>query len=181
MDNLRLKIARHETGHAVMALICRLGIEKVSLKEMESPNGAGKYLGFMNLDPSEKQKKLTVDLADRKIMISLGGYASEILFFGSANIASDDLIKAIEYTEAMLQVEEVRNKVASFPPPKPSVLDNIENPMIRTFIDYKMQKAIEFLAPLKLVIHSISEELIKKEELTGAEVAALFDSLTAPN
>ncbi len=44
MDQKKLKIAYHETGHAVMALICHQGIKRVSLREMDSPRGTDKYL-----------------------------------------------------------------------------------------------------------------------------------------
>ncbi len=45
MDQRRMKIARHETGHAVMALRFGQRIQKVSLKEMDSPMGTDKCRG----------------------------------------------------------------------------------------------------------------------------------------
>jgi len=174
-------IARHEIGHAVMALVCRQELNEVSLKGMDSPIGTNRYLGFTKLKEAEPKPKLTIDLADRKVMISLGGYASEVLFFGSANINSDDLDKAIELVKDMLQVDDFKKVVAKLSPPQPSVLDFIDDLMVKTFIDHKMQTAIQVLAPLKFVIHSLAEELCKRDVLTGDEVTALFNSLTKPN
>lgn len=46
MDHKKLTIAYHETGHAIMAIICDQKIKTVSLKEIESSLGTDKYLGF---------------------------------------------------------------------------------------------------------------------------------------
>jgi hypothetical protein len=53
VDQRKLKIARHETGHAVMALRCGQKIQKVSLKEMDSPAGICPNLAFV-LEPDFK-------------------------------------------------------------------------------------------------------------------------------
>lgn len=172
----RLKIARHEIGHAVMALRYGQKIQKVSLKEMESPTGSDKYHAFVELEPADPTKKLTGERALQKIMISLAGYASEILFYEGANIGGDDLTSAAKTTESMLQVEEFKNWVATLPIPAPSPLDMIENPLVRAYIDYKMGECIGLLGQIKPVIQKLAEELFKKEELTGDEVANLFKS-----
>lgn len=177
MDQKRLKIAYHETGHAVMALIHRQKVQKVSLKSMDSTNGTDQYLGFMKLEAVDPNVKFTGEKAIQKIMISLGGYASEILFLGgSANIGGDDLTIAAKTTEDMLQIEEFKNWVTGLPIPTPGALDLIENPLVRAYIDFKMRDCIKALAPTGPAIKAIAEELYKREELTGDEVAALFHS-----
>lgn len=177
LDQRKLKIAYHETGHAVMALICRQAIQKVSLREMDSPRGTDNYHAFMKLEPVDTKTKFTGEKAIQRIMISLGGYASEILFSGgSANIGGDDLTIAAKTAEDMLQVEEFRNWIGTLPIPEPGALDMIENSKIRAYIDYKMRECIHKLTPLKPAIQSIAEELYKKEELTGHEISALFES-----
>ncbi|MGZ3691946.1 MAG: hypothetical protein ACXVAX_10610 [Pseudobdellovibrio sp.] len=72
-EDKKLKIALHETGHAVMALICRHNIQKVSLKVMDSLIGKEKFLGFTKVDRIDKNATFTINEADRKIMIALGG------------------------------------------------------------------------------------------------------------
>lgn len=180
MDQLRLKIALHETGHAVMALICRHNVQKLSLKEMDSPIGKDKFLGFTKVDRIDKNAIFTINEADRKIMIALGGYASEILFYDVAGIGgdgADDLSRAVKIVEDMLQVEDFKNLVIKLPTPNPAELKSIENPLVKKFIDYKFEQAIKALAPLRPVIQHIANELYIKEELSGEEVSNLFDSL----
>ena len=174
--NKKIKIAFHETGHAVMALICQQKIQKISLREMDSPLGGDKYLAFMKLEPADTNVKFTGEKAIKKIMIALGGYASEILFFdGVANIGGDDLTIAARTTENMFQIPEFKNWIAELPIPSPSALDMIENPSIRAYIDYKMGDCINMLAPHKALIQSIVDELLLKKELTGEEVNAIFE------
>lgn len=180
-DHKKLIIARHETGHAVMALICRQGIQNVSLKEMDSPNGTDKYLGNTKLEPFDQNIMFTINEGNRRIMISLGGYASEILFYDSAKVGGDDLTFAAKYVEDMLQSEDFRNLVARLPVPDTGVFEMIENANVRAYIDYSMHICIQKLAPHKQVLQLIAEELYKKEELAGDEVSALFDSLTKSN
>lgn len=177
MNQKKLKIAYHETGHAVMALICRQEILSLSLKEMDSPMGTDKYLGSTKLVPFERTPTLTINEASRRVMISLGGYASEILLLdGSANIGGDDLTSAVKWVETMMQSEEFRNMAAKLPIPAPGALDMIPNPTVRAFIDYQMHICINELAPYKRLIQQIAERLHGHDELTGDEVKELFDS-----
>lgn len=176
MDQKKLKIAYHETGHAVMAIYCRQKVQEVSLKGMDSPIGTDKYHAFMKLEAIDPTIKYTGEKAVQKIMISLGGYASEILFLEFANIGGDDLIIAANATEEMFQFEEFKTWVAELPVPQSKALDMIENPMVKAYLDRKIGECVEILRPIKPIIQVIAEELYKKEELTGDEVYALFDS-----
>lgn len=177
MDYKKLTIAYHETGHAVMALNCRQGIKKVSLREMDSPRGTGKYLGSTQLEPFEQKETFTINEATRRVRISLGGYASEILFSGgSAKIGGDDLTSAIKWVEDMMQSAEFRNLAARLPTPDPGALDMIENQTVRAFIDYQIHLCIKELEPFGRQIRLVAETLYTKEELTGDEVTALFNS-----
>jgi ATP-dependent Zn protease len=176
VDHKKLRIAYHETGHAVMALICRQRIQKTSLKEMDSPRGTDKYLGFTKLEPFEQKIEITINELRRRIMISLGGYASEILVSdGLAKVGGDDLTDAVKWAENMMQSEEFRNFAARLPIPDPGTLDIIENPTIRALIDYMMCDCIEVMAQFKPKIQVIAEELYKREELTGNEISDLFN------
>jgi ATP-dependent Zn protease len=178
VDQKRLKIAHHEIGHAVMALICGQAIQKVSLREMDSPRGTDKYHAFTKLEPIDPKIKFTVQSALQRIMISLGGYASEILFSdgGSAGVGGDDLSIAAKLTEDVLEVEEFRSWVAKLPIPGPSALDRVENVLVRKCIVSAIDACVKALAPHKPVIQVIAKELYEREELTGDDVAALFRS-----
>lgn len=159
-----------------MALICRHEIKSVSLKEMNSPRGTAKFLGSMTLDSNETATKFTGERAIQRVMISLSGYASEIIFSdGVANIGGDDLTIASELTEELLKDEQFRSWVSTLPNPTSTALEVIEDPLVRAYIDRKIHECVRTLEPLKPAIQMISGELLVKEELTGDEVANLLD------
>lgn len=177
VEQKRLKIAYHETGHAVMALWCNRAVQKISLKEMDSPSGSDKYLGHMTLVPSDPKEVLTVSKSVQNVMISLGGFASEVLFFNDVpGIPIDDLDRAIKSTEGLLSVNEFKERVAMMPVPELDVSPRITNPLIGAYIDYELHRCIKVLSEVKPAIQIIAQELLNKEELTGDEVAALLDS-----
>lgn len=176
MDKKRLKIAVHEIGHAVMALFRGQGVQKVSLNGMDSPNGTDRYHGFMTLEPTEPKAKVTVNDASRKIMVSLGGYASEILFFEVCTPGGDDLATAAKWAESLLQFEEYRNKMANLPIPEPGPLDEIQNLQVRAYIHHMIPECAKALAPLGPLIKFLAEELYKRDELAGDTIEAHFVS-----
>lgn len=176
MDQKRFKIAIHEMGHAVTALFRGQGVQKVSLKGMDSPNGTDKYHGFMMLEPTESSSKVTVNDAIRNVMISLGGYASEILFFEVCTPGGDDLTTAAKWAESLLQVEEYRNLIATMPVPEPGPLDEIQNLQVRAYIHHMIPECARALAPLGPLIKYLAEELYKKDELNGDTIEAHFNS-----
>ena len=177
MDQKKFKIACHETGHAVMALWCNRAVQKVSLKEMDSPSGSDKYLGHMTLAPTDPNEVLTVNKSAQNVMISLGGFASETLFFNDVpGIPVNDLDRAIKYTECLLTVDELKERVARMPIPELDVSPRITNPLIGAYIDHELHRCIKVLSEVKPAIQIIAQELLKKEELTGDEVAAHLNS-----
>lgn len=178
MDQKRLKIARHETGHAVMALRYRQPIEKISLQGMDSPTGTEEYQAFMKLEKVDPNLKFTGEKAIQKIMVALSGYASEVLFYDGliTSMGGDDLRIATKNTENMLQFDEFRSWVATLPVPEPSALDMIENPLVRAYIHLKIGECVEVLKQVSPAIQLIAEELYKKGELTGDQVSTLFSS-----
>ena len=181
VDQKRLKIAYHETGHAVMALVCGQEIQKVSLREMDSPRGSSRYLGFTTLEPFEQTPTITINESIRRIRIALGGYASELLFTGGTGIGCDDLTRASNLVEGMLANEDFKNWVAGLPVPESSTLPMIDNRFIKAYINHILPRCRDDLAPFARVIQLIAGELYKKEELTGDEVTAIFNSFLQSN
>lgn len=178
----RLKIAYHETGHAVIELFCGQVIQKVSLKEINSPIGEDKYLGHMKLVPTDPKEILTVNKAIQNVMISLGGFASEILFFNDVpGIPVDDLDRAIKYTESLLKTDGFKEIVVKMPIPEPDILPKATDPLVRAFIDFKVNHCVEVLSQVKPIIQIIAQELFKKEELTGDEVTSIFNTFSPLN
>lgn len=150
-----------------MTLFRGQGVQKVSLKEMDSPSGTERYLGFMTLERTEQKTELTVNDASRKIMVSLGGYASEILFFEVCTPGGDDLATAARWAESLLQVEEYRSWMDALPVPKPGPLDEIQNLQVRAYIHHMISECAKALAPLGPLVKFLAEELYKKDRAYG--------------
>lgn len=177
MDQKKITIAIHETGHAVMALICGHDVKKVSLKGMMSPRGTDTFLGFMTLESNDSATRFTGKKAIDRVRIALSGYASEILFSGVvSSFGGQDLVVATEMTEGLLQDAEFKSWVATLPSPALAGMEIIENPMVRAYIELKIEECVRTLIPLKPAIQEISRELLLKEELSGAEVAIILDT-----
>lgn len=180
MDGKKFEIAFHETGHAVMALICGQEVRSISLKEMASPRGTDKYLGSTSI-PFEKKPVLTINEALCRMKVALGGFASEILLFdGSTKMGGDDLTSAVSAVESMMQSQDFRNLAARLPVPTPGRLDNmIGDPTVRAVIDYHIGVCVEELTPFKPLLQTIAENLCEREELTGEQVTQLFNSFVS--
>ncbi len=183
MDHKKMIIARHEAGHAVMALLCRQKIIVVSLKEMDSVRGTDKYLGFTRIDLAERKVENESKDAVNDTIVALAGGVSEGLFDdGLAKIAIDDLAYAVEKVEMLLRHEtQLRNRATRLPIPDPGVLDMIEDPLIRACIVNMIDNCFERMRPLKPVIQKIADELLKREELAGDEVSTLFNTFMKSN
>jgi ATP-dependent Zn protease len=174
LDQEKLKTAYHETAHAVMALICGLKIRKVSIK------GTDKYRGVMSTEPPERQITTPAE-ALREVRISLSGFIGEVLISGKYTIfrSHPDLTSAIELIEDMLAFDEkFKDLVVNLTATNPGTLTDIENPLVRAYIEGKLSWCLNKLNQYKPVIKLIAEKLYETEELAGDEVSALFNSLT---
>lgn len=170
MDNEKMIIAYHETCHAVMALICRLKIKRVSIK------GNDIYGGVMSTDPTEREIT-NPNEAIREVRISLSGFIGEVLYSGQYSVfrGHPDLVSAIELVEEILAYDvEFRRRVEGLK--SHNSLPFIENPLVETFIEGKLSWCHKTLQPHRPVIQAIAEELYMKEELTGDEIFAFFNS-----
>lgn len=173
MDNEKLKIAYHETCHAVMAIIYGLKIRKISIK------GTDKYRGVMSTEPPERHISNPQE-ALREVRISLAGFVGEVLISGKYSIfrSHPDLTGAIELVEEMLVYDDsFKDYVIRLAADKPGTLTEIENPLVRAYIDGKIAWCFNKLKPYEAVIKNIAENLYDKEELTGDEILALYNSL----
>lgn len=165
-----MKTAYHETAHAVMALLCGLKIRRVSIK------GTDKYRGVMSTEPPERHITNPLE-ALREVRVSLAGFIGEVLISGKYTIfrSHPDLMNAIESVEDMMEFDVgFRNELIKLAATHPGTSTDIEDPLVRAYIDGKLEWCLDRLSPYKQVIQAIAEELYKKEELTGDEVSALF-------
>jgi len=93
-------VAFHEMGHALVALSLpgTDAVHKVSI----IPRGIG-ALGYTIQRPTEDRFLMTRDELEHKIMVLLGGRASEKLVFGHLSTgAADDLAKATDIAHSMV-------------------------------------------------------------------------------
>lgn len=172
LDQEKLKTAYHETCHAVMALICGLKIRRVSIK------GTDTYRGVMSTEPPERQVTNPQE-ALREVRISLAGFVGEVLVSGKYSIFRNhpDLTSAIESVEDMLAFDdEFKNVVTKMSVTNPGSFVEIENPLVRAYIEGKLSWCLTRLTPYKPTIQLIAEELYKNEDLTGDEISDLFGS-----
>lgn len=177
MDQAKLKTAYHETAHAVMALLCGLKIRSVSIK------GTDKYRGVMSTEPPERHITNPLE-ALREVRVSLAGFIGEVFISGKYTIfrTHPDLMNAIESVEDMMDFDEgFRGVLIKLASTNPGTSADIEDPLVRAYIDGKLSWCFNRLTPYKPVIQLIAEELYKKEELTGAEVSTLFNSYMQSN
>ena len=169
MDNQKLRIAYHESGHAVMALICRQEIEIVSLR------GIGKYPGYMKLVGGVA----TDAVSEIKICLA-GGVGESVFLDNSIKIAIDDLNRAAANIVNLLNNSyQFRKWAEGLDDPGPDMLSDVEEPLVRACIADCINGCVERMRQLKPLTQLIADELMKKEELTGGEVSALFNSYMA--
>lgn len=172
VDQQKLKTAYHETCHAVMAINHGLKIRRISIK------GTDKYRGVMSTEPP-KREITNPQEALREVRIGLSGFIGEVMISGKYTVfrSHPDLTGAIELVEELMAFDEgFKNVVIKLATTNPGTSTEIENPLVRAYIDGKLKWCLDKLTPYKPVIKLIAEELYKKEELAGDEVSALFDS-----
>lgn len=172
MDHEKLKTAYHETAHAVMATIHGLKIKRISIK------GTDKYRGVMSTEPPAREIT-NPDEALREIRISLAGFVGEVLISGRYTIyrSHTDLVGAIELIEDLLEFDETfKNATVKLSVNNPGTLADIENPLVRAYVDWKLSWVLRTLTPFKPAIKLIAEKLYESEELSGEEVSVLFNS-----
>jgi ATP-dependent Zn protease len=174
-------IAVHETGHALAALLSRKRLVKVSLRETESSLGTERYLASTVVEPVDRANTVTVNELIYRVRIALGGYASEIVCFdGRCGMGGDDLTMAERFVEDMMELPDFKRLAESLPSPEPGQLDMVKNPTVRAFIDYQIGECVRGFLPLKSLIEKIAHQLDARDELSGFEVAQIFNSFVPP-
>jgi ATP-dependent Zn protease len=172
VDQEKLKTAYHETCHAVMALLCGLKIRRVSII------GTDKYRGVMSTEPPGRDITNPAE-ALREVRISLAGFIGEVLVSGKYSIfrSHPDLTGAIELVEQMIAYDDkFKSMVANLAITNPGTYTEIQDPLVRAYIEGKLRWCLRTLEPYKPVIKLIAEKLYEMEELTGDEISALMRS-----
>jgi cell division protease FtsH len=187
----RLRIAYHETGHALLnKLLPRLGpVHKVTI----IPRGTG-VLGYSQRLLEDKYWTTKDDLMDMVTWAFGGRAAEEIVFKEQSTGAANDLREAteiatkmvVEYgmseelgpinlgkerTNVFLGEEIVRSEVHS------EELSSAADREIRGILARAYERATGLLARNRAALDRIAQELLRRESLDGDEITALVGDL----
>ncbi len=175
-------IAYHEAGHA----ICGWYLEHAYplLKVTVVPRGSA-ALGYAQYTPKEQYLYNTDQLMDQ-ICMTLGGRASEDIFFGKISTgASNDLQQITKIAYSMITVYGMNDKVGNvsfydpnqdntFTKPYSEETGKIIDEEVRKLIDAAYIKTKELLTQKKGDVELLAKELLKKEVLFKSDVEALI-------
>jgi cell division protease FtsH len=175
-------IAYHEAGHA----ICGWFLEHAYplLKVTIVPRGTA-ALGYAQYTPKEQYLYNTDQLLDQ-ICMTLGGRASETIFFGKVSTgASNDLQQVTKMAYSMVTVYGMNDKVGNVSYYDPAQENSFQKPFSEEtgkMIDEEVRKLIEnafertkaLLTERKNEVEIIAKELLKREVLFQSDVEALI-------
>ena len=175
-------IAYHEAGHA----ICGWYLEHAYplLKVTVVPRGTA-ALGYAQYTPKEQYLYNTDQLMDQ-ICMTLGGRASEDIFFGKISTgASNDLQQITKIAYSMVTVYGMNDKVGNisfydpaqenyFTKPYSEETGKMIDEEVRKLIDNAYQITKKLLSEKKGDVEKLAKELLKKEVLFKSDVEALI-------
>jgi AFG3 family protein len=175
-------IAYHEAGHA----ICGWYLEHAYplLKVTIVPRGTA-ALGYAQYTPKEQYLYNTDQLMDQ-ICMTLGGRASEDIFFGKISTgASNDLQQITKIAYSMVTVYGMNDKVGNisfydpaqenyFTKPYSEETGKMIDNEVRKIIDTAYVKTKELLTQKRGDVEKLAKELLKKEVLFQSDVETLI-------
>lgn len=175
-------IAYHEAGHA----ICGWFLEHAYplLKVTIVPRGTA-ALGYAQYTPKEQYLYNTDQLMDQ-ICMTLGGRASEEIFFGKISTgASNDLQQITRIAYSMITVYGMNDKVGnisfydpsqenSFVKPYSEETGKIIDEEVRKLIDIAYMRTKELLTEKKTEVEKLAKQLLVKEVLFQSDVEDLI-------
>lgn len=175
-------IAYHEAGHAV----CGWFLEHAYplLKVTIVPRGTA-ALGYAQYTPKEQYLYNTDQLMDQ-ICMTLGGRASESIFFGKVSTgASNDLQQVTKMAYSMVTVYGMNEKVGNVSYYDPAQENAFQKPFseetgkmideeVRKLIENAFEKTKELLTQKKKEVEILAQELLKREVLFQSDVEALI-------
>ena len=175
-------IAYHEAGHA----ICGWYLEHAYplLKVTVVPRGSA-ALGYAQYTPKEQYLYNTDQLMDQ-ICMTLGGRASEDIFFGKISTgASNDLQQITKIAYSMITVYGMSDKIGNvsfydpnqdntFTKPFSEETGKIIDEEVRKLIDKAYVKTKDLLTEKRGDVELLAKELLRKEVLFKSDVEALI-------
>ena len=195
-DKEKKIVAYHEVGHAIVA-IALPGSDKVRKVSIIS-RGLG-ALGYTLQSPLEDRYLMTKEELENKIIILLGGRASEKVFFGDFSTgSSDDIAKVTQIARGIAlkygMVEELGHISYEDPAEKylessalfsghknysEKVAENIDK-KIKEIVDMAFAKATAIIRNNMMTIEMAAKELLQKETLSEDDLKKYFKLNTQP-
>lgn len=175
-------IAYHEAGHA----ICGWFLEHAYplLKVTIVPRGTA-ALGYAQYTPKEQYLYNTDQLVDQ-ICMTLGGRASEEIFFGKISTgASNDLQQITRIAYSMITVYGMNDKLGNISYYDPNQEQTFTKPYseqtaemidteVRKLIDAAYERTKALLTEKRSEVEKLAKELLEKEVLFQSDVEALI-------
>lgn len=172
-------VAYHEAGHAVSGWFLRYAdpLLKVSI----IPRGKG-ALGYAQYLPKDQYLFSKEQLLDRMCM-TLGGRASEEVFFGSITTgAQDDLQKVTKLAYAQISSFGMNSKVGQvsfseegqFQKPYSEDTARLMDQEVRKLIQEAYNRSLALLQSKKDQVHLVANKLLEKEVLNRSDMVELL-------
>jgi cell division protease FtsH len=175
-------IAYHEAGHA----ICGWYLEHAYplLKVTIVPRGTA-ALGYAQYTPKEQYLYNTDQLMDQ-VCMTLGGRASEDIFFGKISTgAQNDLQQVTKIAYAMVTVYGMNDKIgnvsfydpqqeAAFTKPYSEETSKLIDQEVRKLIDQAYERTKKLLIEKREQVEKLAEALLEREVLFQSDVEALI-------
>lgn len=175
-------IAYHEAGHA----ICGWFLEHAYplLKVTIVPRGTA-ALGYAQYTPKEQYLYDTDQLKDQ-ICMTLGGRASEQIFFGKISTgASNDLQQVTRIAYSMAMVYGMSDRIGNISYYDPQNENTFSKPYseetgkmideeVRTLIEEAYERTLELLTEKREQVEALAKALLEKEVLYKADVERLI-------
>jgi cell division protease FtsH len=187
-------VANHELGHALVAASIP-GMDPVH-KVSIIPRGIG-ALGYTMQRPTEDRFLMTREELENKMAVLLGGRAAEHIVYGHLSTgAADDLAKVTDIARSMVMrygMDETLGNLsydeerAPFLPTPLAIAErkyseetarDIDR-AVRAIAQAAFDRAVAILTRHRKALEDGARELLQKETLTEAEIAAIAASLGA--
>lgn len=170
LENDLWETAVHECGHALLAWVHKMDVDRVSVK----PTGGA--LGYVRHLPNEEKLSYSIQDMEYQISMLLGGLvAEEVVLERRSMGASSDLQKVRMYVSKMYREEGVGSYVGGVD------WDNASD-YLKSQVEHEEQKKIKeikeftknLLTSSAPVLNKLAKKLVKDREMTGEELNTFF-------
>lgn len=170
LENDLWETAVHECGHALLAWVYKMDVDRVSVK----PTGSA--LGYVRHLPNEEKLSYSIKDMEHRVSLSLGGLiAEELVLEGRSMGASSDLEKVRAYVSKMYREEGVGTYVGGVD--WDSASDHLKS-QVETEEQEKIKeiktRTTNILRNSLPVLNKLAKKLVKDREISGEELHAFF-------